>query len=142
MGVVQPLEWTIDDFVYEPQIDADHQKLFADAESVRQAIALGKPASQVSYQLWHLAKSFSAHLTGEERQMRRSRYPGYQWHESQHQAGRAKIARLTQAVHRNDELGIREGLEEFIRWMQDHVHLADRMFAAHLRNHERERVAS
>ena len=142
MVVVQPLQWTIDDFVYEPQMDADHQKLFEAAESVRRAVALGKPANEISFQLWHLAKSFNAHLAGEERQMRRSRYPGFAWHESQHQAGRAKIARLTQAVHRTDELGIRGGLEEFIRWMQDHVHLADRMFAAHLRNHDRELRAS
>jgi len=139
---VQPLEWTSDDFVYEPQMDADHQKLFADAEGVRQSLVFGKPASQIGFQLWHLAKSFSAHVSSEERLMRRSRYPAFQWHEEQHRAGRTKIARLTQAAHRNDELGLRDGLQDFARWMQDHVRLADRMFAAHLRNHERGRAAS
>jgi hemerythrin len=139
---VQPLEWTIEDFVYEPQLDADHQKLFADAESLRQAMALGRPVSQIGFQLWRLAKSFSAHLATEERLMRRSRYPACHWHENQHRAGRAKLACLTQAVHRSDDLGAQESFVDFARWMRDHVHLADQMFAAHLRNHDRELIAS
>ena len=140
--IVEPLQFTTDDFVYVPQMDADHQKLFEAAENVRQAVALGKSASQIGFLLWRLSRSFSAHLAGEERLMRSSRYPGFQWHERQHHAGRTKMACLTQAVHRNDELGIRDGFQDLARWMADHIHLADRMFAAHVRNDQRERVAS
>ena len=74
--------------------------------------------------------------------MRSSRYPGFQWHEHQHQTGRNKMAMLTQAVHRDDDLGTREAFEDLVRWMNDHIHLADRMLAAHLRNDRRERLAS
>jgi hemerythrin-like metal-binding protein len=139
---VQPLRWTTDDYVYVPQLDADHQKVFEDAENVRQAVVLGRPSSQVGFQLWRLSKSFSTHLGSEERLMRNTRYPGFQWHERQHHAGRTKMAALTQAVHRDDEIGIRDGIEDLMRWLRDHIHLADRMFAAHLRNDQRERMAS
>ena len=139
---MQSLEWTADDYVYVPQMDADHQKVFEDAEHLRRAIALCKPASQLGFCLWRLAKSLSAHLSGEERLMRSSRYPAFQWHERQHDAGRKKIALLTQAIHRNDELGIQDTFQDLARWLRDHVHLADHMFAAHLRNDQRERLAS
>lgn len=139
---MQSLQWTIDDFVYLPQLDSDHQKLFEDAETLRKAIALGKPSNQVNFSLWRLSQSFSAHLAGEERLMKKSRYPAVQWHESQHDAGRKKLAVLTQAVHRNDALGIKDGLEDLVRWLTDHIHIADQMFAAHIRNEQRGRLAS
>jgi hemerythrin-like metal-binding protein len=91
--------------VYAPELDTDHQRLFEDAEKLRRAIALGKSASQIVYRSWRLSQSFSAHLAAEEHLMRTSRYPGIQWHQSQHDAGRKKLALLTQAVHNNDELG-------------------------------------
>lgn len=139
---MQPLHWTSDDFVFVPQMDADHQKLFEDAENLRHAVALGQSSTQIGFQVWRLSKSLSIHLTSEERMMRSSRYPGFQWHERQHHAGRTKMAQLTQAVHHSDELGIREAFQDLVRWLCDHVHLADRMFAAHLRNDQRERLAS
>jgi hemerythrin-like metal-binding protein len=138
---MQAIHWTTDDCVFIPQLDTDHQKIFEDVESLRHSVALGKPASQIGC-LRRLSQSISDHLTGEEGLMRRSRFPGFQWHQSQHDAGRKKLALLTQAVHNNDELGVREGLEDLTRWLADHVHLADRMLAAHLRNDRRERLAS
>ncbi len=139
---MQPLEWTIDDFVFVPQLDADHQKIFHDAEKVRQALSARTPASQVGFYVWRLSKSFAAHGAGEERLMRTSRYPALQWHEHQHQAGRAKLLRLTEALHGNNGLVPDQALEEFATWLRDHIRLADRMLAAHLRNDIRERMAS
>jgi hemerythrin-like metal-binding protein len=138
---MQPLEWTADDCVYFPQLDTDHQKILEDAESLRRSFALGRSTSRIGC-LRQLSKSISDHFAGEEGLMRTSRFPGFQWHQSQHDAGRKKLALLTQAVHNNDELGVREGLEDLARWLTNHVHLADRMFAAHLRNDLRERLAS
>jgi hemerythrin-like metal-binding protein len=139
---MQPVRWTPDDFVFVPQMDADHQKLFEDAENLRQAVVLGQSPTQLGFQVWRFSKSLSAHLTAEERLMRRSRYEGFQWHERQHHTGRTKMALLTQAVHRCDHLGMREAFQDLVRWLCDHIHLADRMFAAHLRNDQRERLAS
>jgi hemerythrin-like metal-binding protein len=139
---VHSLQWTTDDFVYMPQLDADHQKIFEDTENLRRAVSLGQRAGEMEFCLFRLAKSFSTHLSSEERLMRSSRYPALQWHEHQHDAGRKKLAFLTQAVHRRDVLGIPQALEDLARWFTDHIHLADQMLAAHLRNEERERLAS
>jgi len=142
MEVVEPIQWTDDDFVFVPQLDADHQKLFQDAEGMRLALSRGMSAGQVGLHMWRLTRSFAAHAASEERLMRSSRYPAFHWHERQHGAGRTKLAKLMEVVHRRDERLAREGLEEFAHWMQDHVNLADRMFAAHLRNDLRQRMAS
>ena len=121
---MEPLRWTADDCVYVPQLDTDHQKIFGDAENLRHAVVVGSPSSQLRVYIWRLCQSFSAHLASEEHLLRRSRYPGLQWHQSQHETGRKKIALLTQAVHNNDELGVREGLQDLARWLTDHVRLA------------------
>ena len=139
---MKPVVWTTDDFVYVPQMDAEHQKLFEDAEHVRRAVVLGASGRRVGFHLWRLSKSLAAHLAGEERMMRSSRYPAQQWHERQHDAGRVKMARLLKAVHEQDELGGKDAYQDLARWLTDHIRLADRMFAAHLRNDQRERLAS
>lgn len=139
---MQPLQWTTDDFVFIAQMDADHQKLFRDTERVRQAVASGTPAGKIGYYLWRLSKGAAAHFASEERLMRSSRYPALEWHERQHQAGAHKLARLTEAVHGKDGHHTRDAIQEFADWMKDHIRLADRMFAAHLRNDQRERLAS
>lgn len=142
MEVVESIQWTDDDFVFVPQLDADHQKLFQDSEAMRLALSRGMDAGQVGLHMWRLTRSFSAHTASEERLMRSSRYPGHQWHERQHKAGSTKLAKLMEAAYRKDERLATDALEDFARWMRDHVNLADRMFAAHLRNDVRARMAS
>jgi len=139
---VQDLQWTSDDFVFVPELDAAHQKIFRDAEKVRRALEALTPASSVGFHVWRLSKTFAAHLASEERAMRCSQYAALQWHQLQHHAGRAKMARLLEAAHRKDEESGRSALQEFMRWLRDHVSLADRMFAAHLRNDRRESLVS
>lgn len=137
-----PLEWTTADLVFLPQFDADHQTLFARAETVRLALTTPAVAHQVVFDVFRLAKSFSVHAKDEEKCMRQSRYPGRQWHEHQHQAGRHKMARLLKAARGRTDQSVADALEEFTSWLRDHVNLADRMFAAHFRNNRRERLAS
>jgi hemerythrin-like metal-binding protein len=139
---VQPIHWTDDDSVFVPQIDAEHEKLFEGAERMRQFLTHGWRSDHARFPLWRFSQEFLAHLAGEERLMRSSRYPGLNWHERQHQAGRTKLARLTEAVHGGDEQALREALQDVADWLHDHITVADRMFAAHLRNETRERLAS
>jgi len=140
--VVQALEWNPGDLVFVPQMDADHQQLFADLEKVRQAMDAGTATSQLGFHAWRLSKSLAIHCTAEERLMTRSRYPGFDWHERQHHAGRKKMARLIGAIQVNDRQRVEEAFREVTQWFQDHVRLADRMLAAHLRNDSRARLVS
>jgi hemerythrin-like metal-binding protein len=139
---MESFQWTTDEFVFVPQLDADHQKLFQDTEVIRAAVERGMPTNQMAFHVWRLMKSFAMHLGSEERLMRGSRYPAQEWHQKQHRAGRGKMAKLLEASRRTDDGGFGAALEEFARWMRDHVNLADRMLAAHLRNDRRERLAS
>ena len=139
---MQSLEWKTADLVFEPKIDADHRKLFEDLEKLRRAIELGTPNGQAALHSWHLSKSFAAHLAGEERLMRRSEYPGLDWHQRQHHTGRKKLARLAGAVQAKERTVMEQALEELAEWFTDHIGLADRMFAAHLRNDLRCRLVS
>ena len=142
MTVVQSLEWSTADLVFVAKIDADHRKLFEELERIRRTFALGTPSGQVTLESWHLSKRFSAHLVGEERLMRRSDYPGLDWHERQHHTGRKKMADLVGAIQAKDRPGTEHALEELAKWLKDHIGLADRMFGAHLRNDLRGRLVS
>ena len=135
-----PVEWTSDDLVFSRQLDADHRRLFEELERVRQAADAAGPAHRLRFLLWRLSKDLSIHFKSEERLMGECRYAARQWHYRQHQAGRNKMARLLEAARGPGDIGT--VLEEFVKWMKDHVHLADRMFAACLRNDQRERIAS
>jgi len=142
MMVVQPVEWTTDDFVYVSELDSDHQKVFRNIENARQALANGTPVPQLGFLLWRLSRSLSVHLASEERAMRESRYEAFHWHQQQHHAGRAKMAHLLEIAHAKDTQSIAAALQDFTGWLRDHVGLADRMLAAHLRNDRRERLVS
>jgi hemerythrin-like metal-binding protein len=139
---VEPFEWSPDDLVFVTQMDADHQKLIREIEAVRKALAPATPTTEAGFRCWQLSKCLSAHLVSEERMMRRSRYPASQWHASQHNAGRTKMARLVAAIQGKDVPHIEDALRELGHWMKDHIALADRMLAAHLRNDSRERLVS
>ena len=137
-----PVEWTPEDLVFSRQLDADHRKLFTELEIVRQASENGAGTSPLGLHLWRLSKDLSTHFASEEQLMRESRYPGRSWHQRQHQSGRKKMARLLEARHATGGEECDRALEAFARWLKDHVHLADRMFAAHLRNEQRGRLVS
>lgn len=139
---MQRVTWTDDDSVFVPQIDAEHEKLFEGAERMRQYLIHGWRSDRAEFPLSRFSQDFLAHLNSEERLMRASRYSGLNWHERQHQSGRTKLARLTEAVHAGNEQAVREVLEDVADWLHDHITVADRMFAAHLRNETRERLAS
>jgi hemerythrin len=141
-AVVTRVEWSPEDFVYSPHLDSDHRMLLEQVEKVRRALEPGSPANQAGLDLWRLSKMLSIHFNSEERLMRECRYPAYDWHRRQHLTGRRKMGRLIAMSRAAAAAQLEEPLEDFVRWMKDHIHLADRMFAAHLRNDLRCRLVS
>jgi hemerythrin len=139
---VESLEWTTADLVFHSRLDADHRTVLENAERVRKVLMLGKPTTQLSFDLFRLEKALSIHFASEERLMRESHYPARQWHAQQHRAGAAKMANLMQSGRLNEPVQTAGALQELVSWLKDHVRLADRMLAAHLRNDRRGRLAS
>jgi hemerythrin-like metal-binding protein len=131
---VTPLEWTSADLVFASRLDSEHRKLFEQVKKVRQATAPGA-AGEAGLDLWRLSRMLSIHLNSEERLMREHRYPALDWHRRQHQAGRKKMSGAIEAGRGGGE-PFAGAMDEFVKWLKDHVHLADRMFAAYLRNQQ------
>lgn len=137
-----PVEWTPEDLVFLRRLDSDHRKLFTELETVRQASETGMVASQLGLHLWRISKDLSIHFAGEERLMLESGYPARSWHKKQHQTGRNKMARLLEAGRGTHGKDRDAALQAFAKWLKEHVHLADRMLAAYLRNEQRGRLVS
>lgn len=137
-----PVEWSNEDYVFSPPLDSDHQKLLEQMERVRRALEPGGAAHEPGLDLWRLSRMLSIHFASEERLMQECRYPAIRWHKRQHQTGRNRMGRLVEAAHVDGGQRMDNLFEKFVAWFRDHIHLADRMFAAHLRNDQRGRLVS
>ncbi|HEY7393037.1 MAG TPA: hemerythrin family protein [Bryobacteraceae bacterium] len=135
------LQWSDDHSVLIPELDEQHKGLLEAAQELRTAVLTGESKNRVEFLAGRMATRLAAHFRYEEGLMRGSRYSAMDWHERQHQTARAKLARLWDAVRGRGAESILGTLEELADWSHDHVTVADRMLAAHVRNNERERIA-
>ena len=139
---MRSLQWTEDNSVFVPEIDAEHEALFHLLQELRRAVLAGEPREQLERQAGRLATRAASHFQHEERLMRASRYGAQDWHERQHQAARAKLAALIASIRGHGREPVFDALEALANWILDHVSVADHMLGAHLRNRDRERIAS
>lgn len=141
MGDVRNLQWSEDHAVFIPELDEQHKGLLEATQELRTAVLKGESKNRLEFLAGRMATRLAAHFRYEERLMRGSRYSAMDWHERQHQAARAKLALLWDAVRGRGAGSILGTLDGLADWFQDHVSVADRMLAAHVRNHNRERIA-
>jgi hemerythrin-like metal-binding protein len=141
MRDVRNLQWSEDHSVFIPELDEQHKGLLEATQELRTAVLTGESKNRVEFLAGRMATRLAAHFRYEEGLMRGSRYSAMDWHERQHQAARAKLALLWDAVRGRGAASILGTLEELADWFQDHTTVADRMLAAHVRNHDRERIA-
>lgn len=134
---MRSLRWTEQNSVHVPEIDAEHQEMFRLAAELRHALLDGGDPRRVDLLGRHLTTEIAGHLAHEERLMRGAAYPSLQWHERQHQTGRARLATLDRALRNGAPDAIFESLERFAGWLHDHTSVADRMVGAYLRNYRR-----
>jgi len=120
--------------VYISSIDAEHHKISTDMDELNRTVAAGGEAHEV---LQDLIDDMSAHLAGEERLMRTSAYPGYNWHKHQHDAARKRLKAFADRIGSGEPAAVCEMVDFFRLWLRDHTGLHDRMMAAYLRNFSR-----
>lgn len=142
MESVRSLRWTEENAVHVPEIDAEHQAMFRLAADLRGALMDGAKQSQVELLARRLSTEVTGHLAHEERLLRASRYPALEWHERQHQSGRARVAALQRAIAAGDLEAVFDALESLAGWLRDHTSVADRMAGAYLRNQRRSRAST
>jgi hemerythrin len=141
MRNVPSFEWSEDHSVFIPELDEQHKELLEVSQELRTAVLTGESADRLEFLAGRMATRLAAHFRCEESLMRSSRYTAIDWHERQHQAARMKLANLWDAIRGRGAESIFTALDELADWHRDHVTVADRMLAAHLRNYERERIA-
>jgi hemerythrin-like metal-binding protein len=138
---VRSLQWSEDHSVFIPELDEQHKGLLEVTQELRAAVLTGQSKDRVEFLAGRMATRLAAHFRYEEGLMRGSRYSAMDWHERQHQTARVKLATLWDAIRGRGAESVFAALEELVGWFLDHVSVADRMLAAHMRNCERERIA-
>ncbi|HJT89699.1 MAG TPA: hemerythrin family protein [Bryobacteraceae bacterium] len=139
---MRSLQWTQENSVYVPEIDAQHRQMFGAAAELRRAVLAGEKPAQLELLLDHLMREFAGHSLRQEQLMQAAQYPAREWHRRQHETARAKLAMIRHNVHRGDREAIFESLESFAGWLRDHTSLTDRMLGSYLRNYRREHGVS
>jgi hemerythrin len=132
------IEWSASHAVHLPALDDEHQQLFRLCADLQQAIVDGADDARVQSIVADLVIHTAHHFSHEEREMRGAAYALYSWHRSQHQTARARLRAMERRVRRGDGDAAIELLNFIPAWLNDHIRLADRMFGAYLRNHQRE----
>ena len=120
-----------------PEMDADHQLLCQVCDRLREAIASDAPLGDVEPLLDELVRRTQDHFSNEEREMRECGYSHYAWHARQHRAAADKVIAFERRILNGDRQAAGELLEFLSGWLDDHIGIADRMLAAHLRNRRR-----
>jgi len=103
-------------------------------DQLREDLLTGAPRKEIDRNLRRLSNDLGTHFLEEERLMRGSRYSGLHWHETQHRTGLVKLAAVDDAARTGRYGTIISSLHELAAWLTDHIGVADRMFASHLRN--------
>jgi hemerythrin-like metal-binding protein len=119
-----------------PQIDREHQALFALAEQLHQAMLDGSGAAVLGDLLSRLINYTQVHFSHEEALMRRHHYAGMDAHVAEHRKLTAQVLELQQK-YAAGRLAITVETMQFLRtWLEHHIQRSDQLVARHIREHE------
>ena len=126
-------QWTKDYAVGVQQIDREHQRLFALAESLHEAMLEGQGKAILQDLLASLAAYTCYHFAHEERLMERIRYPDYRQHREQHEALRLRVRAIQDRISSGEMTMTIEVMHFFMEWLQRHTTTSDREIAGYMK---------
>jgi len=119
-----------------PQIDREHQALFAMAEQLHQAMLDGSGATVLRDLLAKLINYTQVHFSHEEALMRQNAYPGMAAHVAEHRQLAEQVVDL-QKKYAAGKLTISMETMHFLRdWLDHHIRRSDQRVAQHIRTYE------
>ena len=128
-------EWKPEYSVQIPQIDAQHQRLFALAAELHAAMADGKGKAVLEQSLAQLVDYTKVHFAAEEELMGKYRYPQAVAHKAQHDQLTAQVVDL-QKKFRAGNAGLTISLMVFLKnWLEQHIAGSDQQYSAYIRGH-------
>jgi len=126
-------EWKPEYSVQIPEIDAQHQRLFALAAELHAAMALGKSNSVLEQSLARLVDYTKTHFTNEEQFMRKHQYPEAGAHKVQHDQLTAQVLDF-QTKLRSGQTSLTINLMVFLKnWLERHILGSDLQYSAYIR---------
>ena len=119
-----------------PQIDREHQALFALAEKLHQAMLNGSGAAVLGDLLARLITYTQVHFSHEEGLMRHYHYRGMDAHVAEHRKLTEQVLDLQQK-YAGGKLTITTETMQFLRnWLDHHILRSDQLVAQHIRTQE------
>lgn len=126
-------EWKPEYSVHIPEIDAQHQRLFALAAELHTAMAEGKGRTVLEQSLARLADYTKTHFAHEERFMLLHHYPEASAHKIEHDKLAAQVLDL-QKRFRGGEKTLTISLMVFLKnWLEHHIAGSDQQYSVYIR---------
>jgi hemerythrin len=126
-------EWKPEYSVQIPEIDGQHQRLFALAAELHAAMSEGKAKTVLEQSLAALVDYTKAHFTSEEQFMGRYHYPQSSAHKEEHDKLTAQVIDL-QRRFRAGEKTLSLSLMVFLKnWLEHHIAGSDQQYSAYIR---------
>jgi hemerythrin len=131
-----PIQWTTKLAVGVPQIDEEHQELFARVNKLLDAMARAKAREEIEPVIGFLSDYVTSHFGGEQRLMQLHRYPGAAEHVAQHAYFVGEFKALAAEVQKGGPTAlVTIKLNKLLcDWLRDHVGSTDRKFGEFLRS--------
>jgi len=122
------IEWTTDYAVNIPEIDGEHQNLFAMINRLHEALLNGQGTQLLSALLTELTQYVQEHFSHEETLMVASHYPALEAHLQQHRALQRKVRTLVERLARGEVTMTIELTLFLSEWIRKHTMTTDRRF--------------
>jgi hemerythrin len=128
-------KWSDRYLVHIPEIDADHQNLFALANRIHEHIEKGAGQGAILRAIGHLVDYVEGHFEREERLMERVAYPDIVAHKKTHRM-LEQIVHSMYRIYRHEPDAIDpDKLLEFLRdWLQNHIMKSDLQYGPWILN--------
>jgi len=129
-------DWSDTYSLEHPQIDREHQALFAMAGQLHQAMLNGSGTKVLGDLLARLINYTQVHFSHEETLMRQYRYGGMEAHVAEHRKLAEQVVEL-QRKFAAGKITITMETMQFLRdWLDNHILRSDQLVARHIRAHE------
>ncbi len=129
--------WRDEFSIGHPEIDRQHQQLFALLDKLYDAVCIGDQNSAaeraVEMAVAELVSDTRSHFDLEESLMRESGYVGLEQHQQQHQQLLSRVDEKVAALRSGDKLISIELLEFMNLWLTQHILKSDAQLAQVLR---------
>jgi hemerythrin-like metal-binding protein len=134
---MKPFKWGKSNTVFIPELDAEHKTIFRMAEELQRAMEADASTADLHPGLMALAEHAEAHFEHEERLMRESVCPSFEWHKGQHNTARKRLRLFLPEIQQGNREALELLMEFLAGWLRDHTALTDRIMSAHVRNYQR-----